>query len=125
MKARDLMEFKDWIVVGDILNTTKYAHKILKSLKKAGFNVVGVNPKSNNIEVYRTLQEVPYNIQVIDLCINPKSGLEIVREAKKLNITKVLIQPGAESEEILAYCKENNIMAIEGCALVELSNLNH
>ena len=45
MKAGELLNFKNWVVVGDVLNSNKYAFKILNSLKGAGFNVVGVNPK--------------------------------------------------------------------------------
>jgi predicted CoA-binding protein len=46
-----------------------------------------------------------------------------VEESIKLNIDKILIQPGAESNEILSLCKDKGIIAIEGCALVELSKL--
>ena len=49
----------------------------------------------------------------------------MVQEAKELGIDKILIQPGAESEEIINYCKENSIEAVEGCALVELSRLKN
>jgi len=53
-----------------------------------------------------------------------KSDDEVkVKQAKELGIDKVLIQPGAETIEILDYCRENGITAIEGCALVELSKL--
>mgnify|MGYP003297504316 CR=1 FL=1 len=64
-----------------------------------------------------------FDIDVIDLCINPKLGLEFIKEAKELGIKNVLIQPGAESDEILEYCKENNINAIEDCALVQLRSI--
>jgi len=121
VKAQELLNYKNWVVVGDVLNSNKYAFRIMDSLKKAGFNVVGVNPKDNTGEVYKTLKEVPFNIEVVDLCINPIKGLGIVQAVQLMNLNKVLIQPGAGSEDILSYCRENNIVAIEGCALVELS----
>ena len=43
-----------------------------------------------------------------------------MKEAEELGIKYVLIQPGAESNEILNYCKENSITAFEDCALVQL-----
>ncbi|WP_238886524.1 CoA-binding protein [Clostridium sp. YIM B02551] len=118
MNATELLNFKNWVVVGDVTNESKYAAKILKKLKSRGFNVEGVHPKGEGI--YKTLKEVPYKIDVIDLCINPISGIKFIEEAKTLNIKYILIQPGAESREILDYCKENDIVAIEGCALVAL-----
>lgn len=122
MNASDLMKYKNWIVVGDVLNSSKYAYKILNALKESGYNVCGVNPRGKSEDIYLNLKDVKYKIEVIDLCINPLTGIEILKEAKGLGLDKVLIQPGAGSKEIMDYCKKNNILAIEGCALVELSN---
>jgi predicted CoA-binding protein len=121
MQAQELLNYDNWVVVGDVLNSSKYAHRILNSLKEAGFNVEGVNPRDKTDIVVKSLGDVSYKIDVIDLCINPLTGLNIVKEAAELKIDKVLIQPGAESEDILDFCKSNGITAIEGCALVELS----
>lgn len=121
MDASVFMKYKNWVVVGDILNEEKYAYKILNSLKNAGYNVKGVNPREKYKEVYKDLSEVPYNIDVVDLCIRPEDGIRIIKEAARLHIDKVLIQPGAESDEIVEFADKKNILAIEGCALVELS----
>ena len=122
MEAQELLNYKNWAVVGDVLNSNKYAYRILNSLKEAGFNAVGVNPSDKTGEVYKSIKEVPFNIEVIDLCINPVKGLEVAEEINSMALNKVLIQPGAESEDILKYFKGNKIIAIEGCALVELSS---
>lgn len=121
MLAKDFLDFKNWVVAGDVLNNTKYAYRILISLKEAGYNALGVNPRSADDQVYKSLKDISSEIQVLDLCINPKSGITIIKEAKELGIKNVLIQPGAESDEIIEYCKHNGITAIEGCALVELA----
>lgn len=121
MNANEFLDYKNWIVVGDVLNPLKYAYKILDSLKKAGFNVVGVNPSVENEGVYNKLSDIPYKVEVLDLCINPHKGIKILKEAHELKIDKVLIQPGAGSPEIIQFCKSNGIKAIEGCALIELS----
>lgn len=121
--ASDLMKLKNWVVVGDILNSSKYAFKILNALKQHSYNAQGVNPRAKDESVYKDLKAVPYKIDVIDLCINPVEGIKVIKEAKEIGISKVLIQPGAGSQEILKFCKENGIIAIEGCALIELSRL--
>ena len=121
MEAQQLLNYENWVVVGDALNSSKYAHRILNSLEEAGFNVAGVNPRDTTGNAYKSLGEVPYKIEVIDLCINSINGIAIIKEALDLGIKRVLIQPGAESNEILEFCSSNEIIAIEGCALVELS----
>lgn len=123
MGAATFMKYKNWVVVGDVVNEGKYACKIKRRLEEAGYRVSGVKPGLSQEGVYPSLKEVPYDIEVLDLCINPKVGIEIVKEAKDLAINKILIQPGAESQEIIQYCKNNGIEAIEGCVLVELSRL--
>lgn len=120
MLAKDFLDFKNWCVVGDVGNEKKYAYRILNKLKENGYNAFGVSLKDGE-NIFKSLKEVSCNIEVIDLCINPIKGIEFIKEAKTLGINKVLIQPGAESEEVLNFCKENDICAIEGCALVELS----
>jgi len=121
MIGEEMMEFKNWAVVGDVLNEEKYAYKIVNRLKKGNYNVIKVNPRSNSDQVYKSLKDVKEKIDVIDLVIHPKVGINVIKEAKEVGIDKVLIQPGAESEEILEFCKENNIHAFQGCVLVELS----
>lgn len=121
MKPQDLLDYKNWAVVGTVSDQNKYAYKILNSLKSSDFKVEGVNPKDTNEKTFKSLKDIPYKIDVLDLCINPKKGIDIVKEAKELGIKKILIQPGAESTEILEYCKKESITAIESCALVLLS----
>ncbi|WP_291651805.1 CoA-binding protein [Clostridium sp.] len=121
MNIEELMELKNWVVIGDISNETKYANKILNKFKLKGYTVSGIHPKGGE-GIYTNLKDVPYNVEAIDLCINARYGIEFLREAKELGIKNVLIQPGAESDEILKYCKENSINAIENCALVQLNN---
>ena len=121
LKAYELLNYKNWVVVGDVLNPSKYAYSILNSLKTYGFNVVGINPSIENKDVYSKLSDVPYKVEVLNLCINPYKGINIIKAAHALKIERVLIQPGAESLEILEFCSVNGIDAIEGCTLVELS----
>jgi len=121
LRASELLDYKNWVVVGDVLTTSKYAFKILNSLKRDGFNVVGLNPSIENKEVYSNLHDIPFKVEVLNLCIHPYKGIKIVKEAFELKIDKILIQPGAQSDEILHFCKINGINAIEGCTLTELS----
>ncbi len=120
MLGQEMLNEKKWAVVGDVLNPQKFAHIIKNRLSTNQYQVFQVNPRSQSPEVYRSLGEIGEDIDVIDLCINPHTGLEIVKEAVALGIKKIFIQPGAESDEIIAYCKEKEIQYYLGCVLVEL-----
>ena len=47
-------------------------------------------------------------------------GLEQLQAAAEMGVKNVFIQPGAESEAILAFCAEKGIAVRQGCLLREL-----
>ena len=125
MKLEDLIEFDNWIGAGDVTDEMKYAGRIYNKLKSRGYNVVGLHPLDQSPGVYNKfeeLDEIKIRFDVLNLVVNPTRGLELVAEAKKYGITKVLAQPGARSDEIKDFCEKNGMEYFEGCTLVELNN---
>ncbi|GAA0178188.1 CoA-binding protein [Clostridium sediminicola] len=123
MDIKELFNYKNWVVIGSTTKPDKFAYKVSKVLNASNFNVADVYPTDKTGKAYKSLEEVPFKPDCVDLCINAKFGIDFVKKAKEMGIDKFLIQPGAESEEILNYCKENNLTAIEGCALVQAKQL--
>lgn len=113
MNLKDLMQWKNFVVVGKTLDESKYAYKIKKELLENGYQVEAVYSERKN------LNEVEMEIDVIVLCINATLGLQFLKECQK-SFKAVLIQPGAESEALLSYLQEQNIPHLEGCALLGL-----
>ena len=114
MELKQIMELKNIVVVGNTINEDKVAYKIKNQLIEKGYNVECVGKELQSIN------DVSFDIDVLDLCINHNLGINLLRENKK-SIKIVVIQPGAESEEIQNFLKENNIEYIEACLLVGLS----
>ncbi len=113
MELKDIMNLKNFVVAGNTLNEEKYAYKIKKGLIDCNYNVCCVGKELSS------LNDVPFVIDVLDLCIHPALGLKLLQENKK-NIKIVVIQPGAESTSIKDYLKHKNIDYMEGCLLVGL-----
>lgn len=114
MNLKEIMQFNNFVVVGDTLNKDKYAYKIKQQLIDHNYQVQSVGKELTSIN------EVTFDIDVLDLCIHPIKGIKLLKENNK-KIKTVVIQPGAESEEIINFLKENNIDYLEGCLLVGLS----
>lgn len=114
MELKDVMNYKNFVVVGNTIKEDKYAYKIKHKLIENGYNVwcVGKELKSIN--------DISEPIDVLDLCINPILGIELLKENKK-DIKVVVIQPGAESEEIIKYLNQNDIEFMESCLLIGLN----
>lgn len=92
MDLEQIMQMNTFAVVGDTLNPEKYAYKIKEGLLEQGYTVHSVGKE------LQSLNEIPGDLDIIDRCI--------------------VIQPGAESPEILSYLQERNLPYIEGCLLV-------
>ncbi len=113
MDLREVMNQKVFAVVGDTINEEKYAHKIKKKMQKNGYEVFPVGKELGS------LNDIPGDLDIIDLCIHPAKGLALMKECQK-EYKAVVIQPGAESNELVQYLKDNNIEYLEGCLLVGL-----
>ena len=68
-----------------------------------------------------SLDEIEEEIDIIDLCINAVKGLELIKDCHK-EFKCIVIQPGAESRELLDYLEGEKIPYIESCLLVGLSS---
>lgn len=124
MDANELMEYKNWVVAGDVHNETKYAGRIYKKLNRRGYNVVGMHPLDSREDVYNSFADLKNReekFEVLNLVVNPARGLQIVQEAYDYGIRLVMAQPGARSHEIRDFCEKNGMDYVEGCTLVELS----
>lgn len=114
MRLNEIMQQKTFVVVGDTLNEEKYAYKIKQQLIAHGYEVYCVGKELQSIN------DIEVDIDIIDLCIHPAKGIKILKELEK-EFKCVLIQPGAESIEIIEYLTKRNIPYLEGCALVGMS----
>ena len=113
----EIMQHKVFTVVGNTVDEEKYACKIKKALMEAGYTVYAVGKE------LMTLDEIPApSIEVLDLCINPNKGLMLIKECSK-PIERVLIQPGAGSDEIKALLDERGIPWLDDCALKGLEKM--
>lgn len=114
MELKEIMDQKVFAVVGDTLTAGKYACKIKKRLLENGYSVYGVGKE------LASLNDIEENIDVIDLCINPAKGLELIKDNRK-SYKCIVIQPGAESDELCSYLRANEIPFIENCLLVGMN----
>ena len=110
MTVEQLLQNRIFVVAGDTVNEEKYAFKIKKALLDAGYAVFSVGKELASIN------DVSSDFDVLDLCIHPVKGLELIKSCSK-RIPAVIIQPGAGSDEIKALLDEKNIPFVDGCVL--------
>ena len=118
----DFVNRRVWAVVGASQDRSKFGNRVFRDLRGAGYTVYPVNPKGGNLEgarVYASLAELPQVPDVIDLVVPPAVTEQVVKEAHELGLTRVWMQPGAQSEAAIAYCQQHGIQVVHGaCAMV-------
>jgi len=108
-------------VVGVSSNREKYGYKIWRALKNKGYRVYGVNVKGYQVDgerLYPSLSSLPEKPDVVIMVIPPGPALEVLKEAHRLGIGHVWFQPGSESEEALAFCREKGMECVAKACFV-------
>lgn len=113
MELKWVMEQKSFVIVGDTLNEGKFACRIKHAMLEEGYEVQCVGSELASVN------DVEGEIDVIDLCIRADRGLALMKECEK-SFKGVVIQPGAQSAELISWLEEREIPYIESCLLVGL-----
>jgi predicted CoA-binding protein len=106
-----------WAVVGASEDRSKFGNITFRELKRRGKRVYPVNPKAGEVEgetCYPNLGALPEGVERVLIVVPPKLGEDVVKEAAAAGIKYVWFQPGAESDEALAYCDAHGMEAIAG-----------
>ena len=114
MELEQVMRQRSFVIVGDTLNEAKFAYRIKHAMLDHGYEVQCVGKELASIN------DTAGEIDIIDLCIRPEKGLELLRGCEK-PYKSVVLQPGAGSDELRRYLEEQQIPFIDGCLLVGLS----
>lgn len=117
-----------YAVVGASNNKEKYGYKVFKDLLEAGYKVVPINPTEKEIlskKVYPTLSDVKKKINVVIFITPPVVTEKVLEEVKTLGIKNVWLQPGAQSDTAIEFCKKNTIECIhDACIMIQRKSWN-
>jgi predicted CoA-binding protein len=119
----DFVNRRSWALVGATNNPRKYGNRILLDLRRAGYLVYAVNLNETEVAgrpAYRTLADLPVTPEVVDIVVPPDQTEQVVRQCKQLGLTRIWMQPGAESDAAIQYCHDHGIQVVyQACAMVE------
>ena len=121
-RIQDFVNRRVWAVVGVSHDPAKYGHRIFRSLRASGYIVYGVNPKGGEVDgqpLYRALADLPEKVEVVDVVVPPPVTEQVVREAHRLGLNRVWMQPGAESEAAIEWAEAHGMEVVhDACAMV-------
>lgn len=110
-------------ILGASADRSKYGNKSVRAHLQAGYEVFPVNPKAEPIEglqTYPSLADVPLPLDRVSIYLAPPLGLRQIEAIAASKPREVWLNPGAESEELLAKGRELGLNMIAGCSIVDL-----
>ncbi len=124
-RIKDFLGGAPFAVVGASASREKYGNKVLRCYLQHGRAVHCVHPSEQEIEgvsCVRTVADLPDGIHGLSIITPPPVTERIVREAADKKITRLWMQPGAESRAALELAGELGLSVIAGgpCLLVVL-----
>ena len=112
---KEFISQKRFAIIGATDNPKKYGYEIFKNLKRRGYEVYPVNPRLKELEgtkCYPSLSDIPIKVDVVDFVVPPAVAGEVLKECKKLRLTRIWLQPGSESEAAIDFCRKNNLKVV-------------
>jgi len=114
-------------VVGASDDPAKAAHYVPAHMQMHGWRIVPVNPHAATIlgePVYRTLADVPQQIELVDVFRPSAETPEIARQAVDVGATALWLQLGIASEEARSIAVRAGLLYVEDrCLIVEQRRL--
>jgi predicted CoA-binding protein len=115
-------------VLGLSPDETKASHRVAKYLQEVGFKIIPVYPKEEMIlgeKVYRSLKEIPCNVDMVDIFRKPDALKAIAEVAIERGDVKVFwAQKGIVNNEAAEMAKNAGLQVVQNqCAMVDHKNL--
>jgi len=126
-EIRNFLSLKKVAVIGISRSESKAAHFVPKYLSENGFDIIPVNPNSNEIlskKCYKKITEVEGDIDIVDVFRPSEDVLPFVRDAIKKNPKVIWLQEGIHNEEAENLAREHGIdVVFNRCMLAEHQRL--
>lgn len=110
-------------ILGASTDPGKYGNKSVRAHEAEGWTVYPVNPKAEWVEghkAYASLAEVPQPLQRISVYLPPKLGMRMLDAIAETPHEELFLNPGAESEELVAAAQEKGLKPIQACSIVAI-----
>ncbi len=110
-------------VLGASPKPERYANQAIRLLASFDYRPIPVNPAFEEIEglpCYPRLAAIDQPVHTITLYLNATRSLPLIDEILAANPQRIIMNPGAENDELAAAASGAGIEVVEACTLVML-----
>ncbi len=111
-------------VLGLSPDPSKASHRVAAYLKEAGYTIIPVYPKEDEIlgeKVYRSLAEIPFEVDMVDIFRKPKALIDIAKVVlERTDVKCFWAQQGIVNNEAAQMVENAGIKVVQNkCTMVE------
>jgi predicted CoA-binding protein len=110
-------------VIGASSNRQKFGNRAVRAFVQQGYTVVPINPHEVEIEglkAYGSVLEVPGPIDMATFYVPPEVGEHVIDEIAEKQIPEVWLNPGSESDALIARARALRLQPIIACSIVSI-----
>jgi predicted CoA-binding protein len=110
-------------VIGASSDRRKFGNRALRAFRQQGYTVVPINPHETEVEgvkAYASVLDVPGAIDMASFYVPPEIGVRVIDEIARKGIAEVWLNPGAESDALIARARALQIQPIVACSIVSI-----
>ena len=114
---------KNVAVIGASSNRDKFGNKAFRAFLKQGYTAIPINPNESEVEGHRTYASVldfPDGIDLATFYVPPHVGVKVLGDVAEKHIPEVWLNPGAESDALIARARALSIKPIVACSIVAI-----
>ena len=108
-------------IIGASADRSKFGNIAVRAFVRQGFTVYPVNPKEAVIEglpAFASIAEVPVRPNLISVYLPPTVVLKVLRAIAARGCDELWLNPGTESDEVLAAAEKLGLNVIQACSIV-------
>jgi predicted CoA-binding protein len=108
-------------IIGASTDRNKFGNKAVRAFQQQGFTVYPVNPNEPQIEgipAYKSIRDVPVRPQMISVYVPPPVLLKLLSDIAAKGCDELWLNPGTESDEVLAEAQRLGLNVIRACSIV-------
>jgi predicted CoA-binding protein len=108
-------------VIGASNNRRKFGNIAVRAFRQAGYRVIPITPKESQVEglrAFASVLDVPDPIDMATVYVPPRIGEQVMPEIARKGIAEVWLNPGAESDTLVAQARALGIEPIEACSII-------
>lgn len=110
-------------VIGASNDRRKFGNRALRAYRQQGHTVIPINPHEREVEglqAYRSVLDVPGGIDMATFYVQPDVAEGVLADVAQKGIAEVWLNPGCDSDEVIARARALGITPIVACSIVAI-----